>query len=434
MADPERTHPVRVGLLGCGNVGSALVRLVDEHADLIASRAGVGIEIARVVVRNLDRDRDVKLAGERFTTDADATVRDAEIDVVVEVMGGVEPARALITDALRAGKPVVTANKELIARHGPELFSVAAESGVDLLFEASVAGGIPLMRPLRESLAGDRIRRVMGIVNGTTNFILTRMAEAGSSFADALAEAQELGYAEADPTADVEGHDAAAKAAIIATIAFGARVSPDDVYTEGITGVTADDIASAETLGYVVKLLAVAEERQGSIAVRVHPAMVPKHHPLASVRESFNAVFIEGDAVGELMLYGRGAGGGPTASAVLGDLVDAAKNLVSGAKGATIGELVDRPITPIDETESPFYLFMEAADQPGVLSAIAGEFGKRGVSIKSMEQRGIRTDARLVFITHKAREADVRATLAALRDVDQVHRVGSVLRVVGEDD
>jgi homoserine dehydrogenase len=434
MADPERTQPVRVGLLGCGNVGSALVRLVDEHVDLISSRAGVGIEIARVVVRDLDRERDVKLPVDRFTTDADALVHDTEIDVVVEVMGGVDPARALITDALRAGKPVVTANKELIARHGPELFSVAAESGVDLLFEASVAGGIPLMRPLRESLAGDRIRRVMGIVNGTTNFILTRMAEAHSTFADALAEAQELGYAEADPTADVEGHDAAAKAAIIATIAFGARVSPDDVYTEGISGVTADDIASAETLGYVVKLLAVAEEREGAIAVRVQPAMVPRQHPLASVRESFNAVFIEGDAVGELMLYGRGAGGGPTASAVLGDLVDAVKNLVSGAKGATIGELVARQITPIDETESPFYLLLEVADEPGVLSAIAGEFGRRGVSIKSMEQRGIRTDARLVFITHKAREADVRATLAALRDVDQVHRVGSVLRVVGEDD
>jgi len=434
MADPVRRDPVRVGLLGCGNVGAALVRLVDEHADLISARAGVGIEITKVVVRDLGRDRDVKLPADRFTSDADAVARDADIDIVVEVMGGVEPARTLITAALRAAKPVVTANKELIARHGPELFAVAAESGVDLLFEASVAGGIPLMRPLRESLAGDRIRRVMGIVNGTTNYILTRMAEAGSTFADALAEAQDLGYAEADPTADVEGHDAAAKAAIIATIAFGARVSPDDVYTEGITAVTADDIASAETLGYVVKLLAVAEEREGAIAVRVHPAMVPKRHPLASVRESFNAVFIEGDAVGELMLYGRGAGGGPTASAVLGDLVDAVKNLVSGAKGATIGELVDRPITPIDETESPFYLLMEAADQPGVLAAIAGEFGKRGVSIKSMEQRGIRTDARLVFITHKAREADVRATLAALRDVDQVHRVGSVLRVVGEDD
>ncbi|MCJ7438980.1 MAG: homoserine dehydrogenase [Acidimicrobiia bacterium] len=434
MTDPVRTDPVRVGLLGCGNVGSALVRLVDEHADLISARAGVGIEIARVVVRDLGRERDGKLPADRFTTDADAVVRDPEIDVVVEVMGGVEPARTLMIDALRAGKPVVTANKELIARHGPELFAVAADAGVDLLFEASVAGGIPLMRPLRESLAGDRIRRVMGIVNGTTNYILTRMAEAGSTFADALAEAQELGYAEADPTADVEGHDAAAKAAIIATIAFGARVSPDDVYTEGITGVTADDIASAETLGYVVKLLAVAEAHEGAIAVRVHPAMVPMRHPLASVRDSFNAVFIEGEAVGELMLYGRGAGGGPTASAVLGDLVDAVKNLVSGAKGATIGELVDRPMTPIAETESPFYLLMEVADQPGVLSAIAGEFGRHGVSIKSMEQRGIRTDARLVFITHRAREADVRATLAALRDVDQVRRVGSVLRVVGEDD
>ena len=432
--DPVRPDPVRVGLLGCGNVGTALVRLVDEHADVISARAGVGIEITRVVVRDLGRARDVKLPADRFATDAGAVVGDPEIDVVVEVMGGVEPARTLITDALRAGKPVVTANKELIARHGPELFAVAAEAGVDLLFEASVAGGIPLMRPLRESLAGDRIQRVMGIVNGTTNYILTQMAEVGSSFADALAEAQALGYAEADPTADVEGHDAAAKAAIIATIAFGARVSPDDVYTEGITGVTADDIASAETLGYVVKLLAVAEAREGAIAVRVHPAMVPKLHPLASVRDSFNAVFIEGEAVGELMLYGRGAGGGPTAAAVLGDLVDAVKNLVSGAKGATIGELLDRPITPIAETESPFYLLMEVADQPGVLSAIAGEFGKRGVSIKSMEQRGIRTDARLVFITHKAREADVRATLAALRDVDQVHRVGSVLRVVGEDD
>jgi homoserine dehydrogenase len=434
MTDPVRTDPVRVGLLGCGNVGSALVRLVDEHADLVSARAGVGIEIARVVVRDLGRERDGKLPADRFTTDADAVVRDPEIDVVVEVMGGVEPARTLMIDALRAGKPVVTANKELIARHGPELFAVAADAGVDLLFEASVAGGIPLMRPLRESLAGDRIRRVMGIVNGTTNYILTRMAEAGSTFADALAEAQELGYAEADPTADVEGHDAAAKAAIIATIAFGARVSPDDVYTEGITGVTADDIASAETLGYVVKLLAVAEAHEGAIAVRVHPAMVPMRHPLASVRDSFNAVFIEGEAVGELMLYGRGAGGGPTASAVLGDLVDAVKNLVSGAKGATIGELVDRPMTPIAETESPFYLLMEVADQPGVLSAIAGEFGRHGVSIKSMEQRGIRTDARLVFITHRAREADVRATLAALRDVDQVRRVGSVLRVVGEDD
>jgi len=426
--------PVRVGLLGCGNVGSALARLIDEHADLIAARAGVGIEITRVAVRDVTKTRDVKVPADRFTDDSAALVRDPDIDVVVETMGGVDPARALITDALRAGKPVVTANKELIARHGPELFTTAAESGVDLLFEASVAGGIPLMRPLRESLAGDRIHRVMGIVNGTTNFILTRMSEDRMSFADALAEAQRLGYAEPDPTADVEGEDAAAKAAIIATIAFGARVSVDAVYREGISGVTEDDIDSAAILGYAVKLLAVAEELEGGISVRVHPAMIPVHHPLASVRDAFNAVFIEGEAVGELMLYGRGAGGGPTASALSGDLIDAVKNLVSGAKGATIGELVDRPMLAIDETESQFYLLMEVADRPGVLAAIASEFGQHGVSIKSMEQRGMGDDARLVFVTHRARESALSATLDSLRHVESVHRVGSVLRVLGDED
>jgi homoserine dehydrogenase len=350
------------------------------------------------------------------------------------MMGGVDPARALITGALRAGKPVVTANKELIARHGPELFTVAAEAGVDLLFEASVAGGIPLMRPLRESLAGDRIRRVMGIVNGTTNFILTRMSEDRMSFADALVEAQRLGYAEPDPRADVDGEDAAAKAAIIATIAFGARVGIDDVYRDGIAGITEDDIESAAVLGYTVKLLAVAEELEGGISVRVHPAMIPVHHPLASVRDAFNAVFIEGEAVGELMLYGRGAGGGPTASALSGDLIDAAKNLASGAKGATIGELVDRPMLAIDDTESQFYLLLEVADRPGVLAAIANEFGQHSVSIKSMEQRGMGDDARLVFVTHRARESALSATLDSLRHVESVHRVGSMLRVLGDED
>lgn len=425
---------VRVGLLGCGNVGAALVRLVDEHADIVAARAGVRIEVARVAVRDLGRSREVKLAASAFTDDPAAVVADPDVDVIVEVMGGVEPSRALIDAALRAGKPVVTANKELIARDGPELLSIAARAGVDLLFEASVAGGIPLIRPLRESLAGDRIRRVLGIVNGTTNYILTRMTEDGATFADALTEAQRLGYAEADPTADVEGFDAAAKAAIIATIAFGAPVGPGDVYREGLTEVTDDDIRSARSLGYVVKLLAVAEEADGDVAVRVHPAMVPVQHPLAAVRDSFNAVFIEADAVGELMLYGRGAGGNPTASAVLGDLVDASRNLVAGARGATIGELVPKPIRPMADVESPFYVLVEAADRPGVLAAIADQFGRHGVSIKSMEQRGIGADARLVFITHRAREADLVATLDGLRDVDVVHRVGSVIRVVGEED
>jgi homoserine dehydrogenase len=425
---------VRVGILGCGHVGSALVRLIDENADVIERRAGVRLEIGKVAVRNLALERDVPLPASTFTNDAEAVVRAADIDIVVEVIGGIEPARSLITEALKGGKPVVTANKELLANVGKELFETAEGAGVDLLFEASVAGGIPLIRPLRESLAGDRIRRVMGIVNGTTNYILTRMTEAGSSFHDALAEAQTLGYAERDPTADVEGFDAAAKAAIIASIAFGARVVAGDVYREGISELTDHDIASAHDLGYVVKLLAVAEELDGDIAVRVHPAMVPLHHPLASVRESFNALFIEGDAVGELMLYGRGAGGGPTASAVIGDLIDAAKNLVSGGRGATIGDLERKTIRPIDEVESQFYLFIEVADRPGVLAAIAAAFGAHGVSIKSMQQRGIGDDARLIFVTHKAREADLRATVHALRDVETVHRVGSVLRVMGDEE
>jgi homoserine dehydrogenase len=434
MADPVAEETVRVGLLGCGHVGSALVRLINEHADVIEGRAGVRIEVARVAVRNLARERDVPVPHSRFTHDTESVVTDPAVDVVVEVIGGIEPARSLITEALKAGKPVVTANKELLANVGKELFETAEGSGVDLLFEASVAGGIPLIRPLRESLAGDRIRRVIGIVNGTTNYILTRMTEEGSSFHDALAEAQTLGYAERDPTADIEGYDAAAKATIIASIAFGARVVAGDVYREGIAEISDHDITSAHDLGYVVKLLAVAEEVDGDLAVRVHPSMIPVHHPLASVRESFNALFIEADAVGELMLYGRGAGGSPTASAVLGDLIDAAKNLTSGGRGATIGALSRRRVRPIDEVESQFYLLMEVADRPGVLAKIADQFGRHHVSIKSMQQRGIGDDARLIFVTHRAREADLRATVHALRDVDVVHRVGSVLRVLGDED
>jgi homoserine dehydrogenase len=425
---------VRVGILGCGHVGGALVRLIHDHADVIEARAGVPLEVARVAVNDLTKDRDLPLPARCFTDDADAVVDDPDVDIVVEVIGGIEPARRLIVEALMAGKPVVTANKELVATHGRELFETAEGAGVDILFEASVGGGIPLIRPLRESLAGDRIRRVMGIVNGTTNYILTGMTDGGASFADALADAQRLGFAETDPTADVEGFDAAAKAAIIASIAFGARVVASDVYREGITEITADDISSARDLGYVVKLLAIAEDNDSDIAVRVHPAMVPEQHPLASVRDAFNAVFIEGDAVGELMLYGRGAGGMPTASAVLGDLVDAAKNLVEGRKGATIGAMVARPIRAIENVESQFYLQMEVADRPGVLHAITGEFGSREVSVRSMRQRGIGDDARLIFATHKAREADLRDAVEAVGRLEPVHRVGSVLRVVGEEE
>jgi homoserine dehydrogenase len=423
-------------VLGCGNVGAALVGLVEGRSAAIAQRTGVTLEVTRIAVRSLTRDRGVKVADGVLTRDATAVVADAEIDVVVEVIGGIEPARELILAALAAGKPVVTANKELLANHGAELATAADEAGVDLLFEASVAGGIPIVRPLRESLAGEDVSRVMGIVNGTTNFILTRMAEDATSYAEALAEAQSLGYAERDPTADVEGYDAGAKAAIIASLAFGARVVAGDVYHEGISSVTDADIASASRLGHVIKLLAVCERVEGTegaeVAVRVHPAMVPKQHPLAGVRDSFNAVFVEGAAVGDLMFYGRGAGGGPTASAVLGDLVDAAVNLRKGTH-ATIGIAGRARIRPIDEQRSPFYVSVDVEDRPGVLRAIAEVFERHDVSIRSLEQEGIGHDARILLITHVAREADLQATVVDLRGLAVVHRVGSVIRVIGDE-
>jgi homoserine dehydrogenase len=415
-------------------VGAALVRLLHHDADLISRRTGVHLQVVRVAVRNLAKDRGVDLADGVLTHDAEAVVGDPDVDVIVETIGGVEPARSLVLGALKASKPVVTANKELLANFGEELFEAAENAGVDLLFEASVAGGIPLMRPLRESLAGERIRRVMGIVNGTTNYILTRMSEDGSSFADALGEAQRLGYAEPDPTADIEGFDAGAKTAIIASIAFGARVVAGDVYREGITNVSTDDIAAARELGYVVKLLGVAEEVDGRVGARVHPAMVPVDHPLASVRGSYNAVFIEGEAVGQLMFLGRGAGGAPTASALLGDLIDAAKNLRSGSRGATIGRLHKSAIRPIDETASQFYISLDAADRPGVLAAIAGVFGTHEVSIQSMQQKGKGNEARLIFVTHLARESAMSATIREVRELEAVERVGSVLRVVGGEE
>jgi homoserine dehydrogenase len=425
---------VRVGILGCGNVGSALVGLLAANADLITRRSGVRIEVARVAVQNLTKERGVSFAPGVLTNDAESVVADRDVDVIVEMIGGVEPARTLILTALKSGKPVVTANKELLANFGQELFEVAATAGVDLLFEASVAGGIPLIRPLRESLVGERIRRVTGIVNGTTNYVLTRMTEQGSSFAEAVAEAQELGYAEPDPTADVDGFDAASKAAIIASIAFGARVVAGDVSREGIRGVTANDIGAASELGYVVKLLAVTEESDGAVSARVHPAMVPVSHPLAAVSGSYNAVFIEGEAVGQLMLLGRGAGGGPTSSALLGDLIDAAKNLHSGARGATVGALERRRIRPIDETSSQFYVSLDAADEPGVLATISGVFGKHEVSIQSMQQKGQGEDARLVFVTHLALESSMAATMREVRDLTAVKRVDSVMRVVGGEE
>ncbi len=428
---------MKVGVLGCGNVGAPLVSLIEQQRDSIRARTGINLEVKAVAVRTLSRERTVEIDASLLTTDSHGLVTDPEVDLVVETIGGIEPARELILEALKASKPVVTANKELLANFGPELFAAADGSGVDLLFEAAVGGGIPIIRPLRESLAAENITRVMGIVNGTTNFILTRMSEEGLDYADALAEAQSLGYAERDPTADVEGYDAGAKAAIIATIAFGGRVVAGDVYHEGISGITEVDIEFADRLGFAIKLLAIAERfDDGSVAVRVHPAMVPHTHPLASVRDSFNAVFIEGEAVGELMFYGRGAGGYPTASAVLGDVVDAAANLVKGTH-ASIGSFGRCDLRSLDDLTSAFYVNLNVEDSPGVLAAVAGAFGRHGVSIHSMEQVSLADSAagtaKLIFITHQAREADLRVTLGEIRQLETVSSVGSVLRVIGAE-
>ena len=430
---------IRVGLLGCGNVGGAVVQLLAENGEAVAARTGLRLEVARVAVHNTAKERAVELPPGVLTSDADSVVADPSIDVVVEVMGGVEPARRLILAALDAKKPVVSANKELLANAGPELLAAAGRSGVDLLYEAAVAGGIPIIRPLRESLAGDRLRRIMGIVNGTTNFVLTRMAEEGHSFQEALAEAQSLGYAERDPTADVEGYDAAAKAAILASVAFGADVAAGDVYREGISGITTEDMAMAHRLGFAVKLLAVIEAYDGDpergpaeLAVRVHPAMVPLDHPLATVRESFNAVFVEGDAVGELMFYGRGAGGRPTASAVLGDLVDAAVNLRQGR--ATSPSVQERArMRAIDELRSQYYVSIDVVDRPGVAEKLFGVTARHGVSIWKMEQLGLGDEARLVLVTHTTSERAMQETLHDFRGLDVVDRVGTLLRVVGPE-
>jgi homoserine dehydrogenase len=425
---------VRIGMLGCGTVGSAVARTLHEHADDIARRAGVRLAIARVAVRDLGRERDVPLARDAFTTDGVAIVDDPEIDVVLELLGGLEPARTLALRALSAGKPVVSGNKELLAHAGGELEDTAHASGVDLAYEAAVAGGIPLIRPLRESLAGDRVTRMLGIVNGTTNYILTQMSEHGWGFDQALAEAQRLGYAEADPSADVEGFDAAAKCAILASIAFDARVTIDDVFREGITGITSADIADAARLGYVMKLLAIAELDDGDVSVRVHPAMVPSAHPLASVRDAYNAVFIEADKAGRLMFYGRGAGGDPTGTSVIGDLIRVGRHLVYGGRMQSgEGGTAERRIRPIAEAHGQYYLNLHVEDRPGVLAEIAEVFGRNGVSIERVWQEGAGEEASLVFITHRANEGGFQATLRELRERSSVRAVVSLLRVEGDE-
>jgi homoserine dehydrogenase len=433
---------LRVGLLGCGTVGSAVARLLHEHRDDIARRAGCQLEITAVAVRDPGRPRDVPLGREVFFADPMAVIDDPDVDIVCELIGGNEPAGSLIMAAFDREKPVVTANKELLANRGRELFDASDAKGLDLYFEAAVGGGIPLIRPLKESLTGERLSKVLGIVNGTTNFILTRMTEERSAYPDALAEAQRLGYAEADPAADIEGDDAAAKCAILASIAFNARVVAGDVYREGIANVTPEDIEYARRLGYVVKLLAISElggedgRDQGDderIAARVHPAMIPATHPLASVRDAHNAVFVQGPNVGELMFYGPGAGGDATATAVVGDLVSVARNLSAGARGVGCTCFLERTIRPMEEMTGQYYILLRVEDRPGALAEIADVFGRAEVSIKSVWQEGFGDDAQLVFITHRAREGAFQSAVTALRDLPVVEEVRSVLRVEAEE-
>ncbi|GAA0986983.1 homoserine dehydrogenase [Nocardioides aquaticus] len=434
-------RPLRVAVLGCGSVGSQVVRLLQDQSGDLAARIGAPLELAGVAVRRLDAAREVEVPPGLLTTDASGLVARDDVDLVVEVIGGIEPARSLILSALEHGCSVVTANKALLAEDGPTLFEAAEKVGRDLYYEAAVAGAIPILRPLRESLAGDRVTRVIGIVNGTTNFILDKMDTAGSGFAEALEEAQELGYAEADPTADVEGFDAAAKAAILASLAFHSRVTAADVHREGITDVTAADMASARAMGAVVKLLAIAELRppnepggEETVAVRVHPAMIPRSHPLASVREAYNAVFVESEAAGQLMFYGPGAGGAPTASAVLGDLVTVARNQRASTRGMVESAYADRAVLPMGETVTRYHVAIDVDDRTGVLAAVAAAFAEHDVSLRTVRQEGRGDDAQLVVVSHEATDAALAATVAHLQGMEMVREISSVMRVEGESE
>jgi homoserine dehydrogenase len=430
------TGPLRIAILGCGNVGSEVVRQLDRHAGDLAQRVGAPLEIVGIAVRRPTRARDLPVDPALFTADAAGLVARDDVDVVIEVVGGIEPVRSLLVTALKRGASVVTANKALLAEDGETLYAAAARGGADLYCEASVGAAIPLLRPLRESLAGDRVTRVMGIVNGTTNYILSQMHATGAGYADALDEAQSLGYAEADPTADVDGFDAAAKAAILAGLAFHTRVTGADVYREGIGEVTTADITSAREMDGVVKLLAIAErgpDRAGrdSIGVRVHPAILPAQHPLAGVRDAYNAVFIEADAAGQLMFYGRGAGGAPTASAVLGDLVAVCRNRLTGARSSGDSSYAALPIRAMGETITRYHVSLDVADKAGVLASVAHAFAAHDVSIQTVRQEGRGDDATLVLVSHEASDAALSATVEDLRALDAVRAVASVMRVEG---
>jgi homoserine dehydrogenase len=424
---------LKVALLGCGVVGSQVARLLREQAADLAVRSGAGLELAGIAVRRLSHPRP-GIDPALLTVDAMGLATRPDVDIVVEVIGGIEPARSLLLAAMKTGKSVVTANKMLLAENGEEIHDASRVSGADLYYEASVAGAIPLLRPLRESLAGDTVHRVLGIVNGTTNFILDRMDNSGADFSESLEEAQALGYAEPDPTADVEGFDAAAKAAILAGLAFHTRVTAADVHREGITEVTAADIASARTLGRTVKLLAICERTGGGVAVRVHPAMIPRTHPLAAVGGAYNAVFVEARSAGQLMFYGAGAGGTPTASAVLGDVVAVARNRLAGTRGAELSTYAELPVLPMGDTLTRYHVSLDVDDRPGVLAPVAEAYARRGVSIQQVRQASRGNEAQLVIVTHEARDAALAATISDLQALPVVRAVVSVMRVEGEGD
>ena len=422
---------LKVGMLGAGVVGSQIARLLIANKSDLASRAGANLELVSIAVKDSKLKRD-GIPAALITNDAKSIVNDPQIDLVIEVIGGIDPAKELILTALKNGKSVVTANKALLAKHGAELYAAADKANVDLYYEAAVAGAIPILRPLRESLVGDHVIRVMGIVNGTTNYILTKMDENGAAFADALKEAQALGFAESDPTADIEGFDAAAKAAILAGLAFHSRVIDNDVYREGISKITAADVKVAKAMEMVIKLLAIAElTPEGAVSVRVHPALISRSHPLASVRESFNAVFVEAQSAGQMMFYGKGAGGEPTASAILGDLVAVARHRVTGGIGPKESDYADLKIAQIGQTKTRYLIRLNVADKPGVLESVAHVFASHQVSIQTVRQTGAGDKAELIVMTHSSNESSLSATVKDLKNLPVVTDVASVLRVEG---
>jgi len=426
---------INIALLGVGTVGGGVYKVLQQNSREIEMKVGARLEVVKVLERNLERTRSLGIPEDIVTTDFAEITGDPNIDIVVELVGGVETARTFVIGALEAGKSVATANKDLIAQYGQELFEIAKAKNVDLLFEASVGGGIPIIRPLKESLAANRIQQIIGIVNGTTNYMLTKMTHEGSDFADVLAEAQAKGYAEADPTSDVEGLDAARKLAILASIAFNSRVTFQDVYVEGITKITKQDIAYAKELGYVVKLLAIAKESDGGIEARVHPALLPTTHPLASVNDVFNAIFVRGDAVGDTMFYGRGAGELPTASAVAGDIMEAARNILNRDRGRHGCTCYDhKPIKPIGDTRSKYYVRLIVLDRPGVLASIASVFGNQDVSLSSViQKRNIDEMAELVFVTHEVLDRNIQDALAVIKGMSTVDSIANLIRVEGDE-